>query len=59
MTGTSTASYLGGTSPNGIVNISNIDYSNLEISGNFSLYDSGKPTIDCTFSNVPFTLMAL
>jgi len=59
MTGTSAASYLGGTSPNGIVNISNIDYSNLEISGNFSLYGAGKPTIDCTFSNVPFTLMAL
>tara|TARA_R110001632_G_scaffold3903_5_gene17036 strand:+ start:494 stop:1015 length:522 start_codon:yes stop_codon:yes gene_type:complete len=53
------AVYLGGASANGIVNITNIDYSNQEISGNFSLYGQGKPTIECTFSNMPFTLMAI
>ena len=56
-TSTSTATYTG--TGGGTVDISNIDYSTKKLSGTFSLYGSGKPTIECTFSNVPFTLMAL
>ena len=54
-------SYLGGISNGGTVNISNIDYSNKKISGTFSLYGNsvGRPSVECTFSNVPFTLMAI
>jgi hypothetical protein len=51
------ASYLG--TGGGTVDISNIDYSNKKISGTFFLYGQGKPSIECTFSNVPFTLMAM
>ncbi len=51
------ASYLG--SSVGTVNISEIDYSNLEISGRFNLIGSNKPNINCIFFDVPFTLNSL
>ena len=56
-TSTSSASYLGTGS--GTVDISNIDYSTKKLSGTFLLIGQGKPSIECTFSNVPFTLIAL
>ena len=51
------STYLG--SSQGSFSISDINYSNYKISGSFNLIAPGKPTISCTFSNVPFTLMAL
>ena len=56
-TSTSTATYIG--TGGGTVDISNIDYSTKKLSGTFFLYGQGKPSIECTFSNVPFTLIAL
>ena len=56
-TSTSTATYIG--TGGGTVDISNIDYSTKKLSGTFFLYGQGKPSIECTFSNVPFTLMAM
>jgi len=56
-TSPSSAGYVG--AGGGTVDISNIDYSTKKISGTFFLYGQGKPSIECTFSNVPFTLMAM
>tara|TARA_B100000959_G_C14715268_1_gene514588 strand:+ start:463 stop:639 length:177 start_codon:yes stop_codon:yes gene_type:complete len=36
-----------------------IDYSNQKMEGSFDLNKAGSPAINCTFSNVPFTLHAL
>ena len=43
---------------NGSISFSNIDYTNKKMSGSFSLLGNnmGKPTVDCTFTNLPFTL---
>ena len=43
---------------NGSISFSNIDYTNKKMSGSFSLLgnNTGKPTVDCTFTNLPFTL---
>ena len=57
----SSFSYLSGFGAGGTANISNIDYSNKKNSGTFSLYgnSTGSPSVECTFSNVPFTLFAI
>ena len=42
----------------GTISFSNIDYTNKKMSGSFSLLGNnmGKPTVNCTFTNLPFTL---